>query len=150
MFFEKNYMVRIVIYTLSLLIVISCNNNSKLKDENRNKKSNECNSYYYDEELKENIYLFTPQMPFFKGGNSAFLNYFTSNYEPVGTEKHSFSFEIVIGRNGEVLSVKIANKESLNEAEDSAIKVIKDMPDWVPGSCRNERVSIKVVKSIRI
>jgi hypothetical protein len=136
-------MIRLILLCFIIFIFHSCRSNF-------NEEYN-CGTYYYDKSIDKKIYLLVPEMPEFKGGDNFFLLFFINNYSPPPNEfQYSFYFEIVIGEEGEVLSVKIPNKNTISHSEKLAIETIKKMPRWKPGKCNNKTVSVKIYKNVKL
>ena len=73
------------------------------------------------------------KMPEFPGGKEA-LNYYL-------TKSGKVMVGFVVSRTGKIQDVKIV--KGLNRICDkAAIRVVESMPDWTPGQCEGENVSI--------
>lgn len=90
---------------------------------------------------------FAEEMPGFVGGDKALYEYLFNNIKYPQREKQigiegKVYVEFVVGKKGEITDVKI--KRGVSEALDAeAIRVIKAMPNWLPGK-QNGRV-VKVI-----
>ena len=83
------------------------------------------------------------KMPEFPGGKEA-LNYYLTkklSYLSCNNESGKVMVGFVVSRTGKIQDVKIV--KGLNRICDkAAIRVVESMPDWTPGQCEGENVSI--------
>ncbi len=95
---------------------------------------------------------FAEEMPGFVGGNKALYEYLSNNIKYPKREKQigvegKVYVEFVVGKKGEITDVKI--KKGVNEALDAeAIRVIKSMPNWLPGKQNGRAVKVIYVMPI--
>ncbi len=95
---------------------------------------------------------FVEEMPGFVGGDKALFGYLSKNTKYPKREKEIgvegvVYVEFVVGKKGEITDVKI--KKGVNEALDAeAIRVIKAMPNWLPGKQNGRVVKVRYVMPI--
>lgn len=101
-------------------------------------------------EVFDNSYVYTPleQMPVFPGGgSSALLSWVSRNIRyPAVAEENGIQGRVtctfVVERDGSVADVKVTNSvDALLDAE--AVRVLENMPSWVPGMILGEFVRLK-------
>lgn len=87
------------------------------------------------------------EMPGFIGGDKALYQYLSNNikYPKIeikrGVEGRVY-VEFVVGKNGEITDIKILR--GVSEAIDAeAIRVIKSMPNWLPGKQKGRAVKVR-------
>ncbi|MDT8413422.1 MAG: TonB family protein [Vicingaceae bacterium] len=92
------------------------------------------------------------EMPGFIGGDKALFQYLSNNikYPKIeikrGVEGRVY-VEFVVGKNGEISDIKILR--GVSEAIDAeAIRVIKAMPNWLPGKQKGRTVKVRYKMSI--
>ena len=95
---------------------------------------------------------FAEEMPGFVGGDKALYEYLSNNIKYPKREKQigiegKVYVEFVVGKKGEITDVKI--KRGVSEALDAeAIRVIKSMPNWLPGKQNGRAVKVIYVMPI--
>lgn len=95
---------------------------------------------------------FAEEMPGFVGGDKALYEYLANNIKYPKREKQigvegKVYVEFVVGKKGEITNVKI--KKGVSEALDAeAIRVIKSMPNWLPGKQNGRAVKVIYVMPI--
>lgn len=88
-------------------------------------------------------------LPTFKGGKQALSSYLSQNMnypetaKKIGIQGKVF-VEFVISKDGSIQNVKLL-KGVQNDLDNEAIRLIKNMPNWVPGEIRGKKVSVKQV-----
>jgi periplasmic protein TonB len=87
------------------------------------------------------------EMPVFVGGDKALFEYLANNIKypkrdmQIGNEGKVF-VEFVVGKNGEITDVKILR--GVSESIDAeAVRVIKAMPNWLPGKQKGRAVKVR-------
>lgn len=93
------------------------------------------------------------KMPEFPGGQAALMNYLGSNItypksaQTAGVEGTAI-VEFVIAKNGKVKSATI--KKGVNpEIDSEALRVVNNMPKWIPGENEGKKVEVNYVIPIR-
>ena len=101
-----------------------------------------------EEEDDDEVFMIVEEIPEFPGGEDALRKYLIENTKyPKNTRKNKISGTVnvlfVIDENGEIGDVLVSN--SVNPTLDKeAIRVVKNMPNWIPGKIRG-----KPVKSVQ-
>ena len=87
------------------------------------------------------------QMPDFPGGMSALMSYLNKNIRyPVVAEENGIQGRVivtfVVERNGSITDVQVV--KSVDPSLDKeAIRVVKSMPNWIPGKQNGSAVRVK-------
>ena len=87
------------------------------------------------------------QMPSFPGGQVALMNYLNSNIKyPVIAEKNGVQGRVVIqfliGEDGNIFNIEVV--KSVDPSLDrEAVRVIKNMPKWIPGKKDGKTVTVR-------
>jgi TonB family protein len=93
---------------------------------------------------KNGIYFAAEQMPQFPGGDKAMLEYLSKNlHYPVGldTIQGMVAVRFVVSETGKRSNYEI--KRSLHPLfDEEVIRVIKSMPDWIPGKHEGKEVPV--------
>ncbi|MDD3322027.1 MAG: M56 family metallopeptidase [Paludibacter sp.] len=86
-------------------------------------------------------------MPAFPGGQSALMKFLSENIKyPVEAQQKAIQgrtiCQFIVTKNGSIDSVKVIR--SVHTSLDAeAVRVIKAMPDWTPGTQRGEKVNVR-------
>ncbi|MBQ8116029.1 MAG: energy transducer TonB [Prevotella sp.] len=100
-----------------------------------------------DENRTDKVFDKVEQMPSFPGGQSALINYLKSNIKyPVIAEENGIQgrvvVQFVIGEDGSISDVRVA--KSVDPSLDKeAVRVIKNMPKWIPGKLNGQSVKVR-------
>jgi len=112
--------------------------------ENNNLKNNH---------IDDEVFLVVEVMPEFPGGNEALLKYLSDNIiypqealkaNIQGTVYVSF----IIEKNGEVSNIKVIHGIG-GGCDEEAVRVVKGMPNWIPGTQRGKPVRVQFNLPIR-
>jgi TonB family protein len=93
------------------------------------------------------VFQVVEKMPQFPGGDKALFDYLGTNVRyPVKAQENGIQGRVicsfVISKTGEVDSVKVLRKiDPFLDAE--AVRVIRNMPKWIPGEQRGEKVNVQ-------
>lgn len=98
-------------------------------------------------EEKEEIYVYVPKMPEFKGGQKKFISYLSNNLEyPAEAEKNQIEgkvyVEFYVDKDGSIKDIKILKSLGYG-CDEAAIRVIKNSPKWNPGMKDGKPVAVK-------
>ena len=100
------------------------------------------------EEVKEEkIFDVVEQMPDFPGGMSALMQYLSKNIKyPVVAEENGIQGRVivtfVVEKNGSITDVQVV--KSVDPSLDKeAVRVVKSMPNWIPGKQNGQSVNVK-------
>lgn len=109
--------------------------------------------YNYDQTPNDDfIYDVVEQMPEFPGGKQGLNKYIADNLiypkrvKKAGVKGTVYT-ECVIEKNGEVTNQKVFKGFS-HKLENEALKVINNMPNWIPGKQKGKLVRVKVTMPI--
>jgi protein TonB len=97
------------------------------------------------------------KMPEFKGGDEARIKYLTENiYYPTLKENEEWQSTVylscIIDTNGKIRDIVIigkTNPDSYTPLEKECVKLVKNMPDWIPGEQEGKKVPVKLNLPIR-
>jgi TonB family protein len=93
----------------------------------------------------DKIYFVADQMPEFKGGMKALLEYLTKNIHYPQAEKRTAGtvyVKFIIEKDGSVKHASILRSLS-EEFDKEAIRVVKEMPFWQPGTKKGNAVRVQ-------
>lgn len=95
------------------------------------------------------VYDFVDEMPHFPGGKKTMEKYIEDNLVyPTRVKKSGLGgkvyVECIIEKNGDVTN-PVAYKNSSNRLEKEAIKVVINMPNWIPGKNKGKLVRVKQI-----
>jgi TonB family protein len=133
-------MLAIPLLTL-LFIAFSCNN-----------KANDANSTNSSSQLTEKTDGAIDKMPEFPGGQEALTKFIIDNVKyPEAAKKNGTQGKVlvsfVVTKTGKLDKIEISQKvDDLLDAE--ALRVIKAMPDWVPGEDNGAKVEVEMILPI--
>lgn len=101
-----------------------------------------------EEEIKEDqVFVVVESMPSFPGGNVALLNYLNSNLKyPALAKEMGISGRVfvsfVVEKDGSVTDIQILRGIG-GGCDEEAIRVVKNMPKWIPGRQRSIPVRVR-------
>jgi protein TonB len=106
-----------------------------------------------EEEAEEPVFVVVESMPEFPGGESARLKYLSENLDyPVIAREAGIEgivyVTFVVEKNGEITSVEILRGIG-GGCDEEALRVVENMPRWVPGKQRNIPVRVQFNMPIR-
>ena len=92
------------------------------------------------------LYLYVHELPKFNGGRNKLLSFIQHNiqwptpeFDYTGTVLTSF----VVERNGEISNIKVERK-LCDPCDQEAIRLIKKMPNWIPGKIDGKTVNVLI------
>jgi protein TonB len=102
----------------------------------------------HDKEIEDVIHSKADVMPQFNGGNSALVRFiYSTMVYPPEAEKQKIQGKVwcsfIVNENGSISDVKIENG-FYPAISDEAIRVLRLMPDWIPGIINQKAVRVKV------
>ncbi|SKD05615.1 TonB family C-terminal domain-containing protein [Chitinophaga ginsengisegetis] len=103
---------------------------------------------------KDNVYTFVEQPPSFPGGEEALAKYLSRNirYPKTAQEKNisgTVFVSYVVNEEGNITDVRLLGKNPGFGLAEEAIRVVKEMPQWVPGKHQGKTVSVQFNLPIR-
>lgn len=100
-----------------------------------------------DQILETKVYTVVEQMPEFPdGGQPGMLEYIQNNIseEVRATNKEGrITLSFVVERDGSISNIEILRSKGDKQLEDEAVRIIKQMPKWIPGKQRGKVVRVK-------
>ena len=101
----------------------------------------------------DGVHLFADKMPEFKGGMDSLRKYIEENltYPKGHTVRGTMYVSFVIDTTGKVLDPKILRGiHNADELDKEVLRVIREMPDWIPGENNGKKVKVRFNLPIRI
>ncbi len=100
------------------------------------------------------VFQFVEQMPQFPGGQVALINYLSSHvkYPKEAREKGiqgTVVVQFVVQKDGSIVHVKTVGKQKGGGLEEEAIRLVKQMPKWIPGKQNKRHVRVQFSLPIR-
>ena len=134
-----------LLFTISaivLLVIVFAPARANAQD-----KKEKTTQTHKDTTTGDKVYEVCEQMPIFEGGDAALMKYLTDSVKyPELTKKHGVQGRVVIGfiveKDGSLTDVKVLR--AVDRALDAeALRVVKGMPKWIPGSQNGQHVRVK-------
>ena len=99
------------------------------------------------ESSEDGVFWVAEKMPEFPGGNGAVAEYVRENmkYPAIAKEKGTQGrviVQFVVNKKGKIVSPKVARSVD-PDLDKEAIRLIKSMPDWIPGTQGGKAVDVK-------
>ena len=96
---------------------------------------------------EDGVFWVAEKMPEFPGGNGAVAEYVRENmkYPAIAKEKGTHGrviVQFVVNKKGKIVSPKVARSVD-PDLDKEAIRLIKSMPDWIPGTQGGKAVDVK-------
>ena len=93
-------------------------------------------------------YIKVEKMPMFPGGQSALFDYLTYNVKyPEAARKKGIAgtviCEFVVDKDGSITDVKVLRSGGHPSLDKEAVRVLKNMPKWIPGEKDGKKVRVK-------
>ena len=159
---KKSSSAGIIKYTLFVLLfaVLLFVNNLQAQDAMKDPKNldkivviDPANEIEQLQESRGEVFTHVEEMPKYPGGDKAMMKYLSQNIKyPDEAQKQGIEGTVVcrfvVSSTGEVTDVTIVKSLS-PETDEEAIRVVKDMPKWIPGKQKGEEVSVYYVLPIR-
>jgi protein TonB len=106
---------------------------------------------YTDSISKTEYYVFVDSMPQYTGGQDDMIEYFMTNFqypqEIIACCRIIIGF--IIDANGKMTDLKII-RSLQDDFDKEALRVLRLMPDWKPGECDGQPVSVRMTFPISI
>ncbi len=98
-------------------------------------------------EQKPEVFMVVENMPEYPGGNEAMFAFFAKNMKyPADAQKNKVQGRVlvtfVVERDGTITDVQVA-KPTFPSLDDEAMRLVKKMPKWKPGTQRGVPVRVK-------
>src|SRR5690606_5158457 len=106
------------------------------------------------EDLHPNyVYEFASQLPTFVGGDGALMQFLQKNLKFPETAKNvdeskTVVIQFVITKNGKIEQIEALTNHGYG-LEDAAIRVVKNMPQWIPGNQNGVPVNVRMQMPVR-
>ena len=103
---------------------------------------------YSDQKVDKDVYVVVEELPEFKGGNGALVQYLGENFKyPQEAVKHNITGSVmvtfVVTAAGKITDVKVETPVNpLLDAE--AVRLVSNMPDWKPGMQSGSAVDVNM------
>lgn len=107
-----------------------------------------------DNQAEEPTYVVVEKMPEFPGGQQALFDYLkaTVQYPTIAKEngiQGTSLVQFVVNKDGSISDVIILRSAGDPSLDREALRVIRSMPNWVPGKQRGELVRVKYTVPVR-
>jgi len=131
--------------------------NAQTQDSKRSldkaKKQSGKNSTYPTEDVEENVFLVVEDAPEYPGGLDSLMKYLRENitYPKDALEANiqgTVYVTFIVEANGSVSSVKVLRGIG-GGCDEEAVRVVKGMPDWKPGTQRGKPVRLQFTLPVR-
>lgn len=101
-----------------------------------------------EEEEEEVVFVVVEKMPEFPGGQQALFKYLSENVKyPVIAQENGIQGRVicqfVVNKDGAIVDVEVVRSGGDPSLDKEAIRVIKSMPKWKPGTQRGKAVRVK-------
>ncbi|MBO7457831.1 MAG: energy transducer TonB [Paludibacteraceae bacterium] len=108
------------------------------------KKHNDSHAAQGDDKL----YIVVEQMPQFPGGQNALIKFLSENVKyPVIARENRIQGQVrcqfVVNKDGSITDVEVVKSGGDASLDKEAIRVLKAMPNWIPGKQRGNPVRVK-------
>ncbi|TAM98752.1 MAG: energy transducer TonB [Chitinophagaceae bacterium] len=106
-------------------------------------------------EAQPKVFMFVQQMPSFPGGEDALTKYLSDNiHYPKALGKNAIQTTVVVqfivNPNGKLSDIHTISRKLGNSLEGEAIRLVKGMPNWIPGKQDGKTVYVRYSLPIRI
>lgn len=133
-----------------MVLVISCTKSKKNEEmipATKMEQSTEVNANSEVQQNQEEIFQVVEHMPEYPGGEDALMTFLSQNIKyPATAQKNQTEgrviVQFIVDSKGNVNSPEIVRSVS-PELDQEAIRVVKMMPTWQPGTQKGEKVSVK-------
>lgn len=82
------------------------------------------------------IYVIAGNKPTYPGGEDAMYKYISQNVRPRGVSNKSVVCAVHVKSDGSIGEVRIKESSGIDEVDEEAVRVLKSMPKWNPGSVK--------------
>jgi TonB family protein len=137
---------------LAVIIVFACNKADNTGQKVVEKTVNNESTKLSEIPSNDSVYTIVEKMPEYPGGQGEFIKYIGNSVKfPEIAKEHGIQGKVyvqfVINQNGQIEDVKVIR--GVDPALDAeAVRVIKNMPTWIPGENKGEKVKVQFVVPI--
>lgn len=105
-------------------------------------------------EAQPMVFKFVQQMPSFPGGEKALKKYLRENiHYPKMARANGIQgtvvVQLIVGTDGKLRDFTIVSKKLGGGLEEEAVRVVKSMPDWIPGRQNGKSVNVQYSLPVR-
>ncbi len=98
--------------------------------------------------IDSTVYQFVEKMPEYKGGKTLLYKYLANQIGiPEGAEIYQYFPKIyiqyIVEKGGEISNVQIIKSSGYDKLDNEALRIVKSMPAWFPGSSQGQPVRVK-------
>lgn len=90
-------------------------------------------------------YIFVDKMPEYRGGKRAFGKYMADNlhFPQSDSTEHRVICQFIVKKDGKITDVNVKQSCGNTEFDNEAVRVLSDMPNWLPGRQNGKKVDVK-------
>lgn len=104
-----------------------------------------CKIVGYDSSLKKEVYEYTDEESFYRGGKDAFIKYLRSSFSPKNKDRiqDTLNVKFVVDTDGKLKNIHFPDKSTNDLTGDDLnfLRVLKNMPPWQPAKCSGQAVA---------
>lgn len=94
------------------------------------------------------VYMVVDKMPEFPGGQQDLFNYLTDNVKyPAEAARRGLEgrtiCQFVVEKDGSITDVKVVKSSGSSLLDKEALRVLRRMPNWIPGTMKGKPVRVK-------
>lgn len=113
----------------------------------------------YDTITRQNVYVFVEKMPYYNGGEVAFMSDFSKNFQYDFSKNEEeliqtkLQVQFIIDTEGHLIGARIYNKKVTDELtafEKAGLKALNSMQNWQAGIHKNKTVNVILIRTIHI
>ncbi len=113
----------------------------------------------YDSLTQQNVYVFVEKMPYYKGGEVAFISDFNGKFQYDFSKSEEeliqtkLQVQFIIDTRGHLIGARIYNKnatDKLTSFEKAGLKALNSMQNWQKGFHKDKAVNVILTKTIHI
>lgn len=102
----------------------------------------------FPQDQQEEVFVVVEQMPEFPGGQAELFRFLSENVKyPVIAMENRIEGRVIctfiVDKDGSVVDVEVARSSGDASLDKEAVRVLRSMPDWIPGKMRGEVVRVK-------
>lgn len=100
---------------------------------------------------KDSIYVAVEKMPQFPGGQQALFKYLSENFKLPAGEWYGecrVVVRLIVEKDGALTNIEIYESCGIEDFEKESLRVLKAMPNWIPGEQEGKKVRVRYIVPI--